>query len=98
MQGIEFEDDKNMSGISAKAPQVPVGKQSFMMKLLEKMGITDKATANFILLGIAVVFFAITIYLYAGVLGGSGKSHKLTPEQMQAQLKLMQGVRTHQNK
>lgn len=88
MQGIEFEDDKNMSGLSMKAPQAPAEKQSFMMKLLEKVGIKDKATANFILLAIAVIFFAITIYLYAGILGGNTPS-KLTPEEMQAQIKMM---------
>lgn len=91
MQGIEFEDDKNMGGLSTKASQVPTEKQSFMLKLLEKAGIKDKATANMILLAIAGVCFGVTIYLYAGLLGG-GNASKLTPEQIQEQINLMQGT------
>jgi len=76
MQGIEFETDQ----ISNKYTIGVMMKQSWMVKLLEKAGVTDKATANFVLLGLAIIFFCITIILYAGVFG---VSEKRTIEQQQ---------------
>lgn len=88
MQGIEFEEDKNYQGLKAKTFSSPSRSKSAMMELLEKAGITDKATANLILLGITAFFFGITIFLYAGILGDSANS-VLSSEQMAAQQKVM---------
>lgn len=67
MQGIEFEDNRDFSGISTKV-SVQSMKPSLMMKLLAKIGIADKTTANYILLAIAIVGFGLTIFLYADLL------------------------------
>ncbi|KKS58516.1 MAG: hypothetical protein UV24_C0021G0012 [Candidatus Nomurabacteria bacterium GW2011_GWA2_42_41] len=40
-----------------------------MKSILSKVGISDPMTANYVLIGIAVVFFGITIFMYAGLLG-----------------------------
>lgn len=88
MQGIEFDDDINPSGLLVNALQSSTVKKSFMLKLLEKAGAKNKATANMILLGIAIVFFSITIYLYAGILR-SGTPSKLSPEETQAQARML---------
>lgn len=88
MQGIEFEEGNNLHSLKAKTLSTPVAKQGFLMGLVEKTGIADKTTANFILLGIAMIFFGITIFLYAGILGESVPS-KLSAEQITAQQKAM---------
>lgn len=88
MQGIEFEEDKDYQGLKAKTFATPVAKQGFIMKQLERMGIADKATANFILLGVAMVLFGVTIFLYAGILSDGAKSIQ-NSEQMAAQQKIM---------
>lgn len=63
MQDIEFEEEN-----SYQIKDV-VAKQSFMKSILSKVGVSDPATANYVLLGVAVVFFGITIFMYAGLLG-----------------------------
>lgn len=63
MQNIEFEEEN-----SYQIKDV-IAKQSFMKSLLSKAGISDPMTANYVLLGIAVVLFGITIFMYAGLLG-----------------------------
>lgn len=68
MQGIEFEDDRNLSGLVTKMVVKPASGQSSMIRILAKVGIEDKTTANYILLGVSVVFFGVTIFLYAGIL------------------------------
>ncbi|MFA5997733.1 MAG: hypothetical protein WC791_04610 [Candidatus Paceibacterota bacterium] len=90
MQGIEFDEDKDLGGYSLRkvSKVTSEGKPSYMFKLLNKAGIEDKTTGNFILLCIAIVFFGITIFLYAGVLGNNIPSVK-TAEQIQAQLRVM---------
>ncbi|MBI5077907.1 MAG: hypothetical protein HZB11_00880 [Candidatus Yonathbacteria bacterium] len=77
MQGIEFEEDKNFSGLSKTAPQALEAKPSLMMKLLERIGVVDKTTANFILLGVAAIFFGVTIFLYARTLVEPAKDWSL---------------------
>lgn len=67
MQGIDFEDDRNFSGISSQIPTQREG-SSLLMGLLAKVGVVDKTTANFILLGVAAIGFGVTIFLYAGAL------------------------------
>lgn len=63
MQNIEFEEEN-----SYQIKDVIV-KQSFMKSLLSKAGISDPITANYVLLGIAVILFGITIFMYADLLG-----------------------------
>lgn len=67
MEGIQFEEDREYAGLKARAVDGGAEKQSFMMGLLEKVGITDKTTANFALLGVAIVLLGITIYMYSGI-------------------------------
>lgn len=86
MQGIEFEDEKDLGIVSAVGAQTPEGKPSFMVSLLEKTGVTDKSTANLILLVIAIVLFGITIFLYSG-LSNTKDSPRRTTEEITAQLK-----------
>lgn len=70
MQGIDFEDDRNFSGISSRIP-VQTAKPSFLLRLLARVGVEDIAVANYILLGVAAIFFGITIFLYADLLSVS---------------------------
>lgn len=87
MQGIEFEDDKTYGNLEAKTFN-PQEKSGFIIKLLAKMGIEDRSTANFVLIVFAVFCFAYTIYLYAGLLG-DGASRVLTQEQIAEQQKAL---------
>ena len=94
MQGIEFEDDNGYGSLGAKTFTTPQ-RSGFIIKLLAKAGIEDRGTANFVLICIAVVFFAYSIYLYAGLLG-DGASRVLSSEQIAEQQKVlreMQGIR-----
>ncbi|MEK7568807.1 MAG: hypothetical protein AAB497_01700 [Patescibacteria group bacterium] len=88
MQGIDFEDDRNFSGISSRIP-VQTAKPSFMMRLLASVGVADSATANYILLGVAAIFFGITIFLYAGVFAEPVKDWSLDARALME----MQGAR-----
>mgnify|MGYP001613080673 CR=1 FL=1 len=88
MQGIEFEEDKNYQGLKAQALAPVMEKQGFIMKLVMKTGVTDRATVNLILLAVAAIFFGITIYLYAGILGNNAPV-KLTQEQIAEQQRVM---------
>lgn len=94
MQGIEFEDDNRYGDLEAKTFTAPP-RSGFLIKLLAKMGIEDRATAKFVLIVFAFICFAYTIYLYAGLLGG-GANKVLTQEQVLQQQKAireMQGIR-----
>lgn len=81
MQGIEFEEDKNFQGSNVATPPDTIEKKGFIIDFLAKAGITDKSTANLILLGVAAIFFGITIFLYAGILG-----ENIPPKQSVAQI------------
>lgn len=63
MQNIEFEEEN-----SYQIKDV-IAKQSLMKSILSKVGISDPMTANYVLLGVAVVLFGVTIFMYAGLLG-----------------------------
>lgn len=88
MQGIEFEEDKNYQGLKVETLSAPSARGGFIIKLLAKVGIEDKSTANIILLGIVAIFFGITIYIYAGVLGGNVPT-KQSAEAIMSQQKAM---------
>ena len=60
-----------------------------MVKKLMDLGVPSAGLANMILLAVAIVFFGLTIWLYAGILGVP-KQAPLTPEQMAAQQQMMQ--------
>lgn len=66
MNEIEFDTDKdyapNTFSYNTKS------RSSGMAGILYKMGISDPAVANFVLIGIAGIFLGVTIFLYAGVL------------------------------
>ncbi|OIP65341.1 MAG: hypothetical protein COV32_02730 [Candidatus Yonathbacteria bacterium CG10_big_fil_rev_8_21_14_0_10_43_136] len=68
MQGIEFEEDKNFSGIKSKAIEPTVARQGFIMKLMVRIGFADNATANLVLLSFAALLFGTAIFLYAEIL------------------------------
>lgn len=63
MQGIEFETEQSPSSKSSQRE----AKQSFMVRFLMKLGVPDVVTANYILLGIATLFFGIAIFLSRGM-------------------------------
>jgi hypothetical protein len=88
MQGIEFEEDSSFSRLSPRASQIPSGKPSFMLRALKKVGVIDKTTANFILLGVAVIFFGVAIFLYAGIFGDNIPS-KQTAEQIADKVRIL---------
>lgn len=77
MQGIEFEEDNSYRQINKATGQAQGEgpKQSILTKLVFKLGVTDPTVANYVLLGIAAIFFGVTIFLYAGALNG----HKYDP-------------------
>lgn len=66
MQNIEFNENEELQWANGQTVQNSE-KPSFMMGLLEKAGVGDKTTANFILAGVAGIGFGITIFLYAGM-------------------------------
>ena len=88
MQGIEFEEDRNFQDIKVKTLTESPAKQGFIIDLLAKAGIADKSTADIVLLGIAAIFFGITIFLYAGILGNNAPV-RLTQEQIAEQQRVM---------
>lgn len=90
MQGIEFEEDKSYQNFTAEQ-QASALRPSTMVRLLLKLGIPDPAVANYILLGVAGIFFGITIFLYAGIFAEQ-KPIRLTAEQQEAQLRFMGGI------
>lgn len=63
MQDIEFEDD-----IYKSTKQEVTATPSLMKSILFKLGVKDATIVNYILLGVAMLFFGITIFMYAGVL------------------------------
>lgn len=90
MQNVEFETDQ-IPG----ATNHPAKKEAWMVQMLMKMGVPSAGLANVILLAVAILFFGLTIWLYAGLLGGP-KQIPLTPEQMAAQeqvMKQMEGMK-----
>ena len=60
MSQIEFDQsDTFKSSVSGPAPK------GFVGFLIKKGIVKDKTSANFVLIGIAVVFFAVSIYLFS---------------------------------
>ena len=84
MQGIEFEEDKVYQGLKTKTFEVPVAKQGFIMKLMERIGFADKSTANLVLLAITAILFGAAIFLYAGVLTQPAKNWSLDARAIKA--------------
>lgn len=72
MQEIEFETDKGYDAGSANAQS-----KSMMVRWLANIGITDTAMANYILIGMAGIFFGVTIFLYADALSEPAKDWSL---------------------
>ncbi len=77
MQGIEFEEDKDHQGLKAKTFETVSVKQGSIMRLMERIGFTDKSTANLVLLGIVALLFGAAIFLYAGILVEPAKNWSL---------------------
>lgn len=89
MQGIEFEDEVSGSSFSVDNSNTSGGKSSLMFRTLGALGITDKATANFILLGIAAGFLTVAFFLYADLIRKNIPSNQ-DAAQVAARLKMMQ--------
>lgn len=70
MQGIEFEDDRVYQEGTSLGSQDRYSRPSILTRLVFKLGVTDIAVVNYILLGVAAIFFGITIFLYADMLNG----------------------------
>ncbi|HAS85112.1 MAG TPA: hypothetical protein DCS23_03545 [Candidatus Yonathbacteria bacterium] len=64
MQDIEFEED-----IYKSTKMETTATPSLMKSILFKLGVKDVVIVNYILLGVAVFFFGVAIFLYADVLG-----------------------------
>lgn len=79
MQGIEFETDQS----PVVEYQNTTQKRSGMMRLLGKLGIDDPILANFVLLGLAAIFFGVAIFLYAGILVEPKKDWSLDAKVLQ---------------
>ena len=95
MQGIEFEEDRNYQINTGADRQTATSRPSSIMKMVFKMGVSDPATVNYILLGLAAIFFGVAIFLYAGILGET-KPQKMTAQQQLIQARTlmeMQGSR-----
>ena len=69
MEGIEFEIEEELKKETAAERLVASDKSGPLVKLVLKMGGKDPVVANIILLAISAVFFGVTIYLYADILG-----------------------------
>lgn len=81
MNDIEFDTDKNYS-LNAYTSQ-GVTRDPVMIRFLMKLGVPDATLAGYILIGIIVIFFGITIFLYAGVFkGDSGDTVSIPPGMM----------------
>lgn len=66
MQGIEFENDKDV-GVNSSS-EVSSSKVPLMVGWLMQLGISDMAVANYILIGIAGIGIGLTIFIYANAL------------------------------
>lgn len=92
MQGIEFEDEKDLGLVATKA-MTPERKPSFMARYLEKFGISDTSTANLILLIASLIIFSISIFIYVNTTTG-GATVKRTAAEISAQLKVLNEMRS----
>ena len=88
MQGIEFDEDNNLQGLKTQTLSTEVEKGGFIVRLLTKVGIADKATANLVLLSLVAILFGFTLYLYAGIMDNSAPV-ELSPEQKAEQQRVM---------
>lgn len=77
MQDIEFETDKNYLGGTYSQGGADSPQKSAMAQWLTKLGVTDPSLANYILVGVAGIFFGVTIFLYAGALSEPEKDWSL---------------------
>lgn len=91
MQGIEFDTEEKMPVRRSFQPGTP--KEPDMAKLLVKVGITNPKTANLALVGIAIICFGLSIYLFMAATSKKG-SIELTPEQKAAGAKIMSQMMT----
>lgn len=68
MQGIEFDEDKGYQLNIIKPPkQKAETEPSAITRLLFKLGVSDQTSANYVLLGISVIFFGIAIIFFNSV-------------------------------
>lgn len=67
MNGIEFEENKIYQTKKTPTNKLIPSESGVFMHTLFKIGVTDQNTANYILLGVAAIFFGITIYIYSGL-------------------------------
>lgn len=98
MEGVEFDLDPNQGArdFSRHVSAVKT-RPSFLIGLLAKMGIADPVVSNFILAGIAAIFFGISIFLYAGIIEKDAAS-KLSYTEVAAQLKVLEQMQNRNNK
>lgn len=75
MQGIEFENDKDV-GIN-NSSEVSPSKVPLMVGWLMRIGIADTAMANYVLISIAGIGIGLTIFMYANALAEPKKDLSL---------------------
>jgi hypothetical protein len=93
MEGIEFDIDESQNTKNTSQHQK---KQSFLFRLLAKIGVVDPTVANFIMIGAAAFFFGIAIFIYAGI-SENNSSPKLSAQEIAQGVKALTGMRAIQN-
>ena len=67
MVDVQFEENYQ-SGPGGSKPQQIFGvpREPWMIRLLLKLGVRDEKTANYILIGIALLFLGVSAYFFLG--------------------------------
>lgn len=101
MQGIEFDEDKGYQLNTVKPPeQKAEAEPSAITRLLFKLGVSDQTSANYILLGVSVVFFSIAIFFYNSVLEKYEHEKErptLTAREQTEQIRTIEDMRSPKN-
>lgn len=91
MSGIEFEENGIYQTKTKLDGESINSKPGAMIQFLLKIGVKDINTANYILIGVAVVLFGIIIFIYSSTSKNAGVP-KLTPEQQVEQIRFITGT------
>lgn len=80
MSDIEFEETKIYQSTTGFGKSQSSLKYGLLMRLLLGIGVKDENTANKILIGIAVIFLCLTVFIYSTTFI-KPETPNLTPEQ-----------------
>jgi hypothetical protein len=93
MEGIEFDIDESQNTNNTSQSK---RKQPLLFRLLAKIGIIDPTVANFVLVGVAAIFFGIAVFIYAGI-SEDNTSPKLSAQEIAQGVKALADMRSIQN-